>query len=419
MITRTTAVALLIIIAPLGAQQRASSLLAQVQAEFLNREFVTKIEFANAVRADSWLLGQVVTRLIDTELHRDGSLKYVARVADALPSDLAPTSEVNAKNQTIFGFNPGARFRVTQVEFKGDRIELWFRSAPEGAYAKLKLMLGNGFQKSWTVEAVVQLAARALRIDRFERMDALAEEWTRVQNDARAIEAALTASVRASERLANALKQLEMLRKLHSNRIEYEQLTKTSTKKAVDDLAQSIVEAESQLEPLRAAARREQLTDLRDLISAQRDEGIRLRSQLGDTQPKTVAQWERHSELLKLWIKTIDTRHTLREEARALGEEASALARIDPALLAKNGPLKAARGACSMGGWSGNDRAVSVAAGSSSTRTSGLVNEPARQRRARWPGGRRPKPSGADAILTISPPTVFSVAASSTKPASP
>ena len=98
---------------------------------------------------------------------------------------------------------------------------------------------------------------------------------------------------------------------------------------------------------------------------------------------------------------------------------ASALARIDPGLLAKNGPLDADRGACSMGGWAGNDRAVSVATGLSPTLMSEPVSERARRRRARWPGGRTPKPSGADAILTTSPPTVFSVAASPTKPAFP
>jgi hypothetical protein len=93
---------------------------------------------------------------------------------------------------------------------------------------------------------------------------------------------------------------------------------------------------------------------------------------------------------------------------------ASALARIDPALLATNGPLDVDRAMCSMGAWAGNDRAVSVAAGSSPTPTSGLVSGPARRQRARWPGGRRPKRRGADAILITSLPTAFSVVASAT-----
>lgn len=160
--------------------KETSDLQQKFDAEFLGRQFVSKIPLAGYLQ-QQMENGNFAHRLVDTEYEQDGSINYLVRTGTVENPGFFPASSHVQLQQVNRVYPPGTQFWVVKNEIKKDRIELWLTANGSGQqtvenYAKLKLMLTDGYQRTAVYEDLVVRVSDIFRIERLERINALASE---------------------------------------------------------------------------------------------------------------------------------------------------------------------------------------------------------------------------------------------------
>jgi hypothetical protein len=214
----------------------------------------------------------------------------------------------------------GARVRVTKVEMKEDRIEFLLPSVPGNGYAKLKVMLGKGFESSYDVEKVLTIVGQALRLERFEQMQALKAQYSQIKQKLAVAEQALTNSpANARDRLGAARKLQDVLRQVLENRKSYDSLTEMSQDIEADQYKRQAADLENTIAGLEQEAKKERLAETKQTLKSEGEQSAQLKSQL-QTKPSSISEWERTMSLLERFDETVRSREALVQEMVQLGE---------------------------------------------------------------------------------------------------
>lgn len=309
--------------APARGQTTTSPLLAELEAEFKDRQFATKITVASYLRYYAPEAGRDVMRLIDTEVLADGSVRYLVRRGHVdLYNPLAPSRYI-APNQITAAFSPGTVVTVHKVEIKGDRVELWLRG-PASGYGKLKLMFGKGFQKAIKVEGILPTAGRALRLERLERAPLLERQYEELTLRLGPLRRDWENPPQvAALRLGQALEFQRVLESLRRNRSEYALLTRSPTSPDLALYGDLTQEVGRQLPEIQEAARREQIAELKAAVVLAAREVTAIKAKLG-TRAASRTEWDARKRLLEDWRRAVDHRRDLHEQLTAVGEPVSA-----------------------------------------------------------------------------------------------
>jgi len=290
-----------------------------LEQELLGRTFQTKIILGSSRSFRHSQTGTIVTQAVDTELEPDGPVRYYARVGCC---PLTAGSYVGLEAISL-ALNIGSRVRVTRVSFLNDRIEIMLAGAHANEYAKLKLMLGRDYERTWNADHLLRMVARALRIERVEQEEKLEAEFRSLERKIEMAERAITALVTKPRERLEALGELRAsLEEIRKNRLAYGALTG----RQVDVSAYSI--RLSSLEPEIAAAkesvvkreeeaRRERIASLTRQVEAVNEEIAAVRARLSG-EPVSLEELEARTEGVKRWRALVEK---TRELMLALGSE--------------------------------------------------------------------------------------------------
>jgi hypothetical protein len=160
--------------------KETSDLQQKFDAEFLGKQFVSKVPLAGYLQ-EQMQNGTLAHRLVDTEYGQDGSINYLVRTGTVENPGFFPGSSHVQLQQVSKAYPPGTKFWVIKNEIRKDRIELWLTAYSAGQqtienYAKLKLMLTDGYQRTAVYEDLLARTSDIFRIERLERINALAVE---------------------------------------------------------------------------------------------------------------------------------------------------------------------------------------------------------------------------------------------------
>jgi len=298
----------------LSAQKKAvGPLRSQVEAEFAGKEFQTKIVFGSLF-SERLSTGETVTRAVDTELSPSGEVRYYARALLVRGFHIKPES-------ISLTLPAGSRVLVKKVEFMGDRIELQFSGTRGNEYAKLKLMLGKGYEQRLDFNGVVRVIARALRIERLERQQALESEFEALKERMATAEANMRSFATETDRRLEAMEDLRRtLEQLKQNRSAYASLTGQSLD--TSEYSARVAELDRAIPALKEEAKKRRIAAVRRDLKAHEDRVAGLRAGL-QTKPASLKQWETQMDLLKRWDESLSRIQNLHLQMAAEGEPAT------------------------------------------------------------------------------------------------
>ena len=312
---------LLLLASPVWARERASPLLAQLEAEFKGKEFSTKVALGNSIKV-SYADGMTEKRLIDTEISPDGSVQYLVRRGIRLIGPGSGNFYVSLQkiDSTVA---VGSRVRVLKVEMRDDRIELLL-SGTNDAYAKLKVILGKGFEGSYNLEAVLGIVSRALRLERFERLQTLKAEYPQLKEKLATAEGRYKAAQGdARSRLQTAQQFQSALQELVKNRTDYDSLTQTASDPERDQYARQAADLEETIQALDQEAKKRRAEEIKKSLSVEAEEAGQIKAQL-QRKPSSLSEWEQQNAALARWEELLHHRQTLHSELAETGEVAPA-----------------------------------------------------------------------------------------------
>jgi hypothetical protein len=310
--------AALILLAPMSVSaQRPPSLRAQLEAELLNKELRSKVILGNAMRVrDPTDRGERVY-LLDTELSLNGAYRLEQRISGFRgPVDLSSTFETYPRS-TIHRLPEGTMVKVTDVELKSDRLEVWLRD-PAGAYAKLKYMLGQNWQRTMKFDDVMFHVSAGLLIEKYEVRRGLASSYALLKKGL----ADLDAKARPEDlqgRVESAQALVDTLRGLISNRTQHDAATGSSSTNEIGEYERRLRTADEALKKLQDELRTTQVAAIRERLATEGSRTADARRQLGSP-PKTIAEWGKQSELIEVWLQSAERRAQLIAELAGHGE---------------------------------------------------------------------------------------------------
>lgn len=305
-----------------GEKKKQSPIQGRLESEFLGKPFQTKIRLGSYVR-----LASDCFRLIDTEYSTGGTVRYQARRGCYLQTGklgrepFAPNFYVDPGKITK-AVSPGAKVSVGKIDLMDDRVELWLaadlRGHPVDSYAKIKFMLGKGYQ-GWDYDRLLEVIAQALRVESLERVAALEAEFSDLRGKlAEAETRQRTASGPASERLQAASRLRDLLQETARNRSAW-----ISAGRADPDAGTYLERAaalDADITRLQAQARNERMEATRALLRANAAEGAKLKTVLEQPPPSALAEWERRSQSLEDYGRLLDERRPLYAALEKEGE---------------------------------------------------------------------------------------------------
>lgn len=268
---RVTCLLLLFLLpSPVWAKKPTSLLLAQLETEFAGKEFITKVTFGNSIQV-FYADGTSEKRLIDTEISPDGTIKYLVRRGLSLIGRRSGNFYVE-QHKIDSTVAVGSRVRVLKVEMKDDRIELLLSAANE-AYAKLKVMLGESFETSYNLDAVLGIVSGALRVERFERLQAVRSQYDQLKEKLATAEGRYKAAQGdARSRLQAAQQFQNVLQELVKNRADYDSLTQTASDPESDQYVRQIAELDKSIQALDQEARNQRAEEIRKILSSEAEQ---------------------------------------------------------------------------------------------------------------------------------------------------
>jgi hypothetical protein len=330
----------LLLIAPLLAKERSIPLVANIESEFKDREFTTKLILGSTYEycVQGAQGAMQIVRIVDTEVSPDGAVGYVLPVfgeegGGGCRSGRFAKSEIDyprhpSLDQLTSVLPVGTRVRVTRIETKGDRIE--FVVNPSGPvassirYRKIKFMLGKGFEASYDHDAIIGVISRVLYVERYERLQALKAEYPQLKGKLAMAEAAFnSSSAGARSRLEAARPVRDVLGQLVNNRKSYDSLTGALQDPEADQYTRQAANLEKTIASLEQEARKERVGEIRQELKSEEQQSAQLKSQL-QAKPFNVREWDGAMDLLKRFDETVGRRQALVEEMTELGEPAPA-----------------------------------------------------------------------------------------------
>jgi len=296
-------------------------LTAQLEAEFKGKEFETKIVLASIWEYRSEA-GKNVRRYVDTEVYPGGGIAYVVRRWGGEMLVLAPSSHIQLGDITTT-LPVGTRVRVTKVEVMNDRFELFLNSVPGNLYAKLKFMMGKGFERSSDIGILRDVVSRALLLEDLERARKLQSEFKELLTQPQALgEPGTASSGGAQKRLEIARERRQLLQALAQNRSEYAALQKPPDSETGVEYARKAAGLDNAIRDLETQARKERVAEVRKTLKTVDEEENGLKEQLRQKR-NSLADWERHNGLVKRWEGLLAQRATLYAELSTAGEPAA------------------------------------------------------------------------------------------------
>jgi hypothetical protein len=281
---RSASLVLMLLCATIAAEgkepKHSSNLQQQFDAEFLGKQFVSKVPLAGyvQVRLEN---GSLAHRLVDTEYGPNGNVSYLVRTGTVeSPGFLPPSSHIELE-QVNKVYPPGTRFWVIKNELKKDRIELWLTAYSSGQqtvenYAKLKLMLTEGYQGTNSFDDLLLRVGEVFRVERLELIKTLSGE---MQSLGLQLDAAETnfkgapdpvSQYQAGQRLQTVLHQILQ------NRQRYQEATGKPAedgqyRQRLDDIQRTLPSLQAKSHEMLVQALRKQLDDNTRQISVLRD----------------------------------------------------------------------------------------------------------------------------------------------------
>jgi hypothetical protein len=296
-----------------------AQLKTRLEQELLENTFHIKIVLGSSRSFRHSQTGTTVTQAVDTELEPDGPVRYYARVG-CCPLTAGSYVGLGAISLAL---NVGSRVRVTRVSFLNDRIEILLAGVPGGEYAKLKLMLGRGYERRWDADQLLRLVGRALRIERVEQEEKLEAEFRSLQRKIEMAEKAITALVTKPHERLEALGELRAsLEEIIKNRLAYQALTGRQVdisgySSRLSSLEPEIAAAKEAVVKREEEARRERIASLARQLDAVKEEIAAVRRRLSG-EPVSLQELEARTEDLKRWRALVEK---MRELMLALGSE--------------------------------------------------------------------------------------------------
>jgi hypothetical protein len=304
---------------------------ARLSAEFQGHSFATKVLLGSYVTVRHPRTGQQMARLIDTEFSPDGSLRYLVRHgywnSSGEPYDvLTPSFYIDAAQMTGT-VSPGTGVTVTKVVLKDDRIELLLSTSPDGttvqSYAKLKYMLPKGY-RGWEYDVVAEVIARALSVDRFEKLYVLNADYNRLKNELPTAETDYKhlENSNPSDRLTAATHLHQVLQDLASNRIEFAGLGHPENESA--QLQGRAKALEPEIKSLEETVHKQRTAELETKAASDLAEAGRTRAELQRIKVSSQTDWQKKSDLLTREESLLRDVQTDYEQLAAAGAPASA-----------------------------------------------------------------------------------------------
>lgn len=303
----------LAVLAVAAEKKKQSPLQGRLEAEFVGKSFQTKIRLGNYVR-----LASDCFRLIDTEYSAVGTIAYQARRGCYLETGalgrepFAPNFYVDPTKMTQ-AVSPGATVSVAKIDLMDNRVEFWLVSGSRrrtvDSYAKIKFMLGKGYQ-DWDYDRLLGVIAQALRVQSLERAGALEAEFAELKSKLGEAEARYrAASGSPAERLQAASQLREVLGKIAQNRSAWISTGHPDPEAAAYSERASRVDAD--ITKLQAEARMERVEATRASLRTNAAEAAKLKAVLEPPPPATLLEWERRSQSLKDYRRLLDERRPL------------------------------------------------------------------------------------------------------------
>ncbi len=284
-----------------AAPDNKDVLAKQVAAEVSDRTFITKINFGNAVftRATRYF------HLLDTEVQPGGSTRFQMRFT-GFDQQLLSNRYSDTDSARVYSVPAGSSVRVVKIESKDDRLELFLATVPSGAYAKLKLMLGKDWDRKYDLDAILMLAAYALKIDRFEQRYVLEERYAKLTQSLAKARDEAAASTTGVDRLERNEALHASLDEAVRNREQLAALTKKPAAGA-DALKTEFRLVADRLPQLRSAAAAERVANAKAALESLTNEGgdLRRRATSGG---KTLADWQARHDAATRWVTNVRKR---------------------------------------------------------------------------------------------------------------
>jgi hypothetical protein len=315
---------LLLLTSPLLAAKQESPLLTQLGAEFQGKEFTTKVPLGSSTRHLYALYGaqEVETHLIDTELQPNGRIQYRVRGILRAGGFYVPLSQVDS------ALPVGRRVQITKIEMMDDRIEFWLNGSeqrrPAGAYAKIKLVLGKGFEASYDRDAVIAVISKVLFIERYERLQALRSEYPELKVKLATAQGRFkTAQGNAPSQLQGARELQNALQALVKNRTDYDSLTQTLNDPEKDQYTREAADLEKTIAALDQETKKQRSEEIRKALTAEAEEAGQIKAQL-QRKPGSFPEWEQQMTSLGRWEQTLNRQQSLHRELEGMGEPVAA-----------------------------------------------------------------------------------------------
>jgi len=315
-------VVLAVAVSAVPAEKKQSPLQGRLESEFLGKSFETKIRLGSYVR-----LASDCFRLIDTEYSTGGTVRYQARRGCYLQTGklgrepFAPNFYVDSGKITK-AVSPGAKVSVGKIDLMDDRVELWLaadlRGHPVDSYAKIKFMVGKGYQ-GWDYEKLVDVIAQALRVESRERVATLEADFADLKSKLGEAEARHRAAAGpATERLQTASHLRDLLQQMAQNRSAWISAGRADPEAGTYLERASALDAE--ITKLQAEARSERVEATRARLRANAAEAAKLKAVLEQQPPATLPEWEQRSQSLKDYRRLLDERRPLYAALEKEGE---------------------------------------------------------------------------------------------------
>ncbi len=251
--------------------KEGADLQQKFDVEFLGKQFVSKVPLSGYLK---WQLdnGTTAHRLVDTEYNLDGSMDYLVRTGTVESPGFFPVSNHIQLGQVTRVYPAGTTFWVIKNEIRKDRIELWLTANSAGQqtvenYAKLKLMLKDGYQRTEDYDALALRISNIFRIERVEKINELLAELKSLDGQIDAAEARFkemnspVSQYQAAQQLQTVLQQI-----LH-DQVLYQQaggkaaIHGAKYRQRLDEIQQALPSLQAKSRDIRVQALRQQLDD--------------------------------------------------------------------------------------------------------------------------------------------------------------
>lgn len=195
-----------------------------LRQDLVGKRFSLKLSVAGNTCLYDPALRASTSRLVDTELSEYGGVRYFLRADRFMNIKRCEPSLGAVQDTTLSGIYidsrhigtmhpPGEVMVVKLVEAKPDRVEV--QLTPDGifsgdmSYAKIKLVLGKGYENS-TIEQIERVLARALYIPRLDSIAADEARVTAIRTEINHLQEELAQPLAAKDRLGMANHLIEL-----------------------------------------------------------------------------------------------------------------------------------------------------------------------------------------------------------------